>query len=284
MQFIINSLIAGATYTLVTLGFNLVYGATKFVNMFHGVLAAVGGYTVFFFTQTIGIDLWVSIIVGIIGAGLVGFLADRFIFSTLRIKKASNLVMFIASLGAFIVLQAVLAMVFTSQFQSIVHSVDSPRVYEIGSAAITHIQLLIIITALFSSFGLVLLLRFTMFGKAVKAISDDEEVAKIIGIDTNKIIGYVFFIGSAIAGIAGILIGFDTGIQPTMGLAILLEGATASIIGGIGNLYGGIAGSFLLGFVENFGIWKIPSEWKGAITFSVLIIFLIFRPQGIFKK
>ena len=120
--------------------------------------------------------------------------------------------------------------------------------------------------------------------EVIKAISDDEEVAKIVGINTNKIIGRVFFIGSAIAGLAGILTGFDIGIEPTMGMSLLLKGVIASIIGGVGSVYGGVIGAFLLGFVENFGIWKISGEWKDAIAFSVLILFLLFRPNGILKK
>jgi branched-chain amino acid transport system permease protein len=109
-------------------------------------------------------------------------------------------------------------------------------------------------------------------------------VAKIVGINTKKVIGWVFVIGSAIAGLAGILIGFDTGIEPTMGMSLLLKGVIASIIGGIGNVYGGVLGAFFLGFIENFGIWKISGEWKDAIAFGVLIIFLLFRPQGILRK
>jgi branched-chain amino acid transport system permease protein len=94
----------------------------------------------------------------------------------------------------------------------------------------------------------------------------------------------VFFIGSALAGLAGILAGYDTGLEPTMGMSLLLKGVIASIIGGIGNVYGGVLGAFLLGFVENFGIWKISGEWKDAIAFGLLIIFLLFRPQGIFGR
>ncbi len=132
--------------------------------------------------------------------------------------------------------------------------------------------------------GLGIFLRKTLFGKAVIAISDDEQVAKIVGIHTEKVIGRVFIIGSVIAGAAGILVGFDTGLEPTMGMSLLLKGVIASIIGGIGNVYGGVLGAFLLGFVENFGIWKISGEWKDAIAFGLLIIFLLIRPQGIIKK
>jgi branched-subunit amino acid ABC-type transport system permease component len=131
---------------------------------------------------------------------------------------------------------------------------------------------------------LALLLKSTLFGKAITAISDDEEVAKIVGINTDRIVGRVFFLSGAIGGLAGILIGFDTGIEPIMGLSWLLAAVVAAIVGGIGNIYGGVAGAFLLAFAENFGIWKIAGEWKAAIAFALLIAFLVFRPRGLFPR
>lgn len=283
-QLVLNSIIAGAIYTLIALGFNLIYGATKFFNLGHGVLAAVGGYAVFYFAKTLGWNLYLAVVIAIILVGLIGFLSEKFIYSPLRKRKASNMVLLVASLGAFTALQAIIAILFSSQFQTLSQSAGTQKIYEIFGGVITQTQLIILISGIAIMIGLALLLKFTIFGKAIKAISDDEEVAKIIGINTNKIIGYVFFIGSAIAGLAGILVGFDTGIEPTMGLSLLLKGVIASIIGGVGNLYGGVLGAFLLGFVENFGIWKISGEWKDTIAFALLILFLIFRPTGIIKK
>lgn len=283
-QLVMNSIIAGAIYTLIALGFNLIYGATKFFNLAHGVLAAVGGYAVFFFAKTLGWNLYLSIAIGILLAGLIGYVLDKFVYLPLRKRKASNMILLVASLGAFTAIQAIIAILFTSQFQTLSQNTGAQKLYEIAGGVITQTQLIIFISGIVIMAGLVLLLNKTMFGKAIKAISDDEEVAKIVGINTNKIIGYVFFIGSAIVGFAGIMVGFDTGIEPTMGMGLLLKGVIASIIGGIGNIYGGVLGAFLLGFVENFGIWKISGEWKDAIAFALLIIFLLFRPQGIIKK
>src|SRR3989344_2413068 len=263
-QLIINSIIAGAIYTLIALGFNLIYGATKFFNLAHGVMAAVGGYSVFYFAKTFGLD--------------------RLVYSPLRKRKASNMVLLVASLGAFTAIQAIIAILFTSQFKTLSQGVGTQRIFEVFGGVITQTQIIIILAAILVMVGLVLLLYKTQLGKAVRAISDDEEVARIVGINTNKVISYTFFIGSAIAGLAGILVGFDTGIEPTMGLSLLLKGVIASIVGGIGNIYGGVFGAFLLGFVENFGIWKISGEWKDAIAFALLIIFLIFRPKGIMNK
>lgn len=283
-QLILNSIIAGAIYTLVALGFNLIYGATKFFNLAHSIMAAIGGYAVFYFAKILGLDIYVAIILGVALAGLVGFGLDKFIYLPLRRRKASNMVLLVASLGAMTALQAVIAILFSSQFKTLSQNIGTQKLITILGGVITQTQLIILLSAALVMAGLVTLLYKTQFGKAVRAISDDEEVARIIGINTNKIIGYVFFIGSAIAGLAGILVGFDVGIDPKMGSSLLFKGVIASIVGGVGNIYGGVLGAFLLGFLENFGIWKISGEWKDAIAFALLITFLIFRPRGIMNK
>ena len=283
-QLIINSIIAGAIYSLVALGFNFIYGATKFFNLAHGVMAAIGGYAVFYFGITLGLDIYLSVAIGVLLAGLIGYGSDKLVYLPLRKRKASNMVLLVASLGVFTALQAIIAILFTSQFQVLYRNIASQRIFNIFGGSITQTQSVILISALVVFVGLALLLKYTVFGKAVRAISDDEEVAKIVGINTDKIIGRVFFIGSATAGLAGILVGFDTGIEPTMGLPLLLKGVITAIVGGIGNIYGGVLGAFLLGFLENFGIWKISGEWKDAIAFALLILFLLFKPQGIIKR
>jgi len=247
-------------------------------------MAAIGGYAVFYFAKTLGLNIYVAIIFGVALAGLVGFGLDKFIYLPLRRRKASNMVLLAASLGAMTALQAVIAILFSSQFKTLSGNVGTQKLFTILGGVITQTQLIILLSAALVIAGIVAFLYKTQFGKTVRAISDDEEVARIIGINTNKIIGYVFFIGSAITGFTGILIGFDVGIEPTMGLSLLLKGVIASVVGGVGNIYGGVLGAFLLGFVENFGIWKISGEWKDAISFALLITFLIFRPRGIMNK
>jgi len=283
-QLVVNSVIAGAIYTMIALGFNLIYGTARFFDLGYGVLAAVGGYGVFYLNRQLGLELSLSVLIAVFFAGTVGFLAYRFIYRPLRRKKAGSMVLMIASLGFFTAVQAIIAILFTSQFQTLQSAGASEGVYDIFGGVMTRVQLIILLSGFFVMFALALLLKFTRFGKMVRAIGDDEEVAKMVGIKTEAIVGKIFFIGSAIAGLAGILVGFDTGIEPTMGMSLLLKGVIASIIGGIGNIYGGVLGAFLLGFVENFGIWKISGEWKDAIAFALLIVFLLWRPEGILGK
>ncbi len=277
-----NVVIAGAIYTLIALGFNMVYRVTNFFNVAHGVFIVTGGYIVFLLHTTMGINLYLSAGFSMFFTGLLGLMLDKVIFSQLRKKKASSVVMLVASLGILWAMQALIALVFSTEFQKLSQKGFISEIYEIFGAVITKVQVVIVI----SGFAVTLLLFFirrTKFGKTAKAIGDDEEVAKIVGINTDRIIGYVFFIGSAIASLGGILIGFDVGLLPTMGMLILLKGITASIIGGVGNMYGALLGAYLLGLVENTGVYFLSGAWQDAIAFGILIIFLLFRPKGILE-
>jgi len=283
-QLIINSLIAGAIYTLVALGFSLIYRVTKFLNLAHGVMATIGGYMVFYLFKMLGLNLYLAIAVAVIFTGLVGYISNYLVFRRLRARRGSNLVLIVASLGVFTAIESLIAILFSSQFQTLSDNRSIVKIYSLIGGVVTQTQIVILLSGLAIMVGLILLLKFTLFGKAVRAIADDEEVAKVVGINTHKIVGRVFFICSAIAGLAGVLVGFDTGLTPIMGMGLLLKGVIAAIIGGVGNIWGAVVGSFVLGFIENFGIWKISSEWKDAIAFGILILFLIFRPQGLFGK
>jgi len=283
-QIALNAVIAGAIYALVALGFNLIYGTAKFFDLGYGALATVGGYAVFYFYTQLGLPIVVAIVLGVLVAGALGFLIEKVIYRQLRARKASNTVLLVASLGVLTVVQAIVAILFSSQFQTLSHNSGVEQTFTILGGVITQTQVLILIAGITIMLALGLMLKYTLFGKAVRAVSDDEEVSKIVGINTEKILGRVFFIGSAIAGLAGIAVAFDTGIQPTMGLSLLLKGVIAAIIGGIGNVYGGILGAFFLAIIENLGAWQFSGEWKDAIAFAVLIVFLLFRPQGIWPK
>jgi branched-chain amino acid transport system permease protein len=283
-QLVLNSIVAGAVYSLVALSFNLVYGATKFFNLAHGVMAVIGGYAVFYFAKILGFDVYATIVLGITLAGLVGFGLDKLIYLPLRRRKASNMVLLVASLGVMTALQAIIAIFFSSRFKTLSQGIGAQKIFTILGGTITQTQIIILLGAALVTAGIFAILYKTQFGRAVRAIGDDGEVARIVGIDADKIIGHVSFIGSAIAGFAGILVGFDVGIEPTMGLSLLFKGVIAAIVGGVGNICGGVLGAFLLGFVENFGIWKISGGWKDAVAFALLIVFLIFRPRGIMKN
>ena len=207
----------------------------------------------------------------------------RGLYVYMRERARSPLVMLVASLGILLTISAFIIIV----FQSTARPLPDPFgivPWTIGGANIKPFNVFTIGVALAGFAGLLLLLQKTSFGRAARAIGDDEEVSKVVGINTTVIIAVVFFIGAAFAAMAGILSGHDTSIQPRMGLLLLLKGWVASVVGGIGNLYGAIVGGFALGMVEQFGIWDLAGEWKDAISFIVLILFLSFWPNGLLPR
>lgn len=283
-QLLLNGLSAGALYALVAVGFNLIYGTTKFFNLTHGAMLTVGAYTVALLADEMGLALGLAIVAGVALAGASGYAIEKSVYLPLRRRRASNMVLLVASLGAMTAIQATIAMLFTSEFRALAGGGSPQETVDILGGAVTRTQIIIFFAALTSAAGIALLLKLTTLGKAITAVSDDEEVAAVVGIDTGRVIAIVFVIGSALAGLAGILLGLDNGVDPAMGLNLLFKGVIACIVGGIGSLPGAVLGAFLLGLVENFGIWKIPGVWKDAIAFAVLIVFLLFRPQGLIPR
>ena len=155
---------------------------------------------------------------------IAGYGLDKLIYRSLEKEKRPIWRFLSRRWGAFTAMQAVIAILFTSQFQTLWQNYSTQKVYEIYGGVITQTQLIILASAVLITVALAFVLKYTLFGKMVRAVSDDEEAAKIIGINTNRIISGVFVIGSAIAGLAGILVGFDTGVEPTMGMSLLLKG------------------------------------------------------------
>lgn len=281
-QLIINSLIAGSLYAIVALSFNLMYATGRFFNLAIGGLIPVGGYGVLLVSVQWGTPLWLGMVAGVLIAGCLGFALDRFVYSYLRTRKASSMILLIASLGAFIVLQAGIAMLFSSNFQALPKL--SAQSYNVFGGTLTTVHVLIIFSALVLTAAAAVLLKWTAFGKAVRAISDDIEVSKIVGIDTEKILGIVFFVSSALAGYAGVLMGLDVGLDPLMGFMPMVAGIVGAVAGGIGEVAYGLAGSYALSFFQNAVIVKLSTEWSAAITYVLLIVFLLFRPRGLFRK
>ncbi|HYF04683.1 MAG TPA: branched-chain amino acid ABC transporter permease [Patescibacteria group bacterium] len=283
-QLVVNSLLASSIYALLALGFSLTFNTAKFFNLSHGATAILSSYIAYALFSYLGLPFWLTVILSIAAAGGFSVLSEIFIFRRLRARKATSMVFMIASLGLATALQAVLAMLFTSQFSSISKFFPVQKTYEIYGAGITFLQICTVLTAILVTIVLWFVFKKTIFGKQVLAVSDDEEISKIVGINTQRVIAKTFFIAGSTAALAGLLTAFDTGMDPVAGLPLLLKAIVATIIGGVHNIFAGVLGAVLLGFSENFGIWKISGEWKDTIAFSILILFLIFRPKGIIKS
>lgn len=280
IQILVNSIIDGSIYSLIAIGFAIIYKTVKFFHFAHGVIYTVGAYLAYTFLITVKFPFIIAIALAIVLTTLIGVAVEQFVYAPLRGKKASNLIFLLASFGVFIFMQNLIQLFYGAQILTIRTGLIKEGHHILG-AVITDIQIVILVVSLLVFAVIWWFVQKTRLGKAIRAVSDDTIASSVVGINPNKIIITVFVIGSALAAIAGILISYETNIEPTMGFNAILKGIIASIIGGIGSIPGAVLGGLFLGLAENLGIWKIQAGWKDLIAFAIMIIFLLFRPSGI---
>jgi branched-chain amino acid transport system permease protein len=283
MQFLVNSIIAGSGIALIAIGFSLIYSTTRFFHFAHGAVYMVGGYSAYALITLAGWPSIVSVFVAMIVSALAGCLIEACVYRPLRKRSASPLVLLLASIGLFVALQNVISACFGNS--TIMLRTNEPMAgFNFLGGRITAVQLGLVLLTSFLGLGVAAALRFTKLGKIIRALANDPELAGVFGVSVDRTILCVFAIGSGLAALAAIMIGFDTDLNPMMGLHALLLGVVAAIIGGMGSVSGGLLGALLIGAAQHFGVWRLPTRWQDAIVFAILILFLLFRPQGFFGK
>jgi branched-chain amino acid transport system permease protein len=246
--------------------------------MAHGIAYMLGAYLSYVFRIKLGFDLPLAISLSTLASALTMVLVDRISYFHLRKVKAPSWAFVVSSIGVAIFFESLISMIFGSDTRMLRTGEAAPG-YSILGAIITPVQIWILVISAFLMVLLTIYLEKTLVGKALRATSNDTEMAMIVGINTESIYSSTFALGSALAAIAGSLVALETDVFPTMGQGALLKSIVASIIGGIGNIPGAVFGGFFLGFVENFGIWKLSSSWKDAISLFLLIFFILLRPK-----
>lgn len=285
-QLVINSVVTGSIYVLIAIGLTIVYRVLKFANFSHAELITFGAYMAYIVNVSLGMDLFYGALAAFLLTGVLGIATDRLVFKKLR-KNGSNVIsMMIASIGIGLVLRQSIQEKWGPN--QVWYDIET-RTFEIFGGAITEMQVYIILI----SIALILILHFmftrTKLGKAMRGVSDNPQLAMASGIDTEKILLWVWFIGGGLAGIGGVFRGADTRLVPLLGWEIILSAFAVVILGGIGSFYGAIIAAYILGFAENFGVsilsdLSISTGYRPAIAFMILIIVLIVRPSGIMGK
>ena len=283
VQLIVNTLVASGLIFIMAVGFALIYRVSRFFHFAHGVVFTSGPYLAFLFCSLLKLSPFISVFFAVILSIILGSVIELSIYRPLRCKGASTLVLLIASLGTYIALQNVISFLFGDDAKSIRSPVVEKGINCFG-AFITQSQVFTICLSIFLGFTVGFFLKKTRIGKTLRSVGNAPQLAEVCGIDSNRIILWTFALGSALAGIAGILVALDVDMTPTMGMNALLMGVVAVIIGGMGSIPGIALGALLLGMAQQFGAWNVGSQWQEAITFVILLIFLLFRPQGFLGK
>ena len=290
---IINGLTIGSFYALIALGYSMVYGVLKLINFAHGDFFTLGsyiGYTLLVFCSafvTAHFGLWGGMVAAMVAAAcfvaIVGILVERAAYRP--IYPAGRLPAVVSALGASIVLQNAIMIIWGPRYQAYPAKLIPNIHLQIWGINITMLQLVILAMSFILMGILYYIIQKTVFGAAIRATALDKDTASLMGINFNKIIFFIFVLGPALGAIAGVMVGmYYRQISFTMGWNYGLKAFTATILGGIGNLPGAMFGGLILGVLEMLGAAYISAAWKDVFVFMILILVLIFRPTGLFGE
>lgn len=294
-QELVNGITTGALYSLIALGFSMVYGVLKLLNFAHGDLYMVGAYIGFFVIQWFGGAAHVSIpvpllllIMFVLAGGLVGGLGvaiERFAYRPLR--DAPRIAPLITAIGISFFLESAALLLFGAQYRvyNTAEFISLSSGIRIGSVTIDSVQIMVLVIAFALMAGLRMLVNRTTLGKQMRAVAGDREAAEMLGINVNFTIAATFFLGSALAGVAGIMAGLlFNQVTNTIGFIAGLKAFTAAVVGGIGSIPGAMLGGLLIGLAESFVTGYISSTFTNLIVFGLLIVVMLVRPSGLLGR
>ena len=280
LQLIVNGIVLGSIIALAAIGLTMVYGVLNFANFSHADFMALGAYIAFVLNVALGLNIILSFFIAIAIAGALGMLLDFLVWKPMRRKNADLVSLVIVSIGLSLIVRNAIIFIWGGSTQNF----DLPVQKGIGmlGVTITHNQLIGLGTAILFMVLVHFFLKNTKMGKAMRAISDDINLARISGIDSDKVIMWMWFIGIGLAAVAGILYGLETTIRPNMGWFLILPMFAAVILGGIGNPYGAMVGGMIIGLSQELSMLILPSEYKMGVSLGIMILVLLFKPKGLF--
>jgi len=278
LQFIINGFITGILYSLSAIGFALVYNTTRIFHIAAAALYVIAAYTLFYTCSSLGFPLTVGIIAAIAVTALFSVGSEWAVYRPLYNKKSSLNVAMIASIGLMTVLVNLVAMFFGNETRLINNAIQ--KTYSFGEVIITTPQMLQLAVGIAAITGFMFFLRFTKFGLQTRALSCNDTLFRTMGYSIKNTRLKVFALSGVFFALAGSLTVYDFGLNPHMGMNVLINAIVAMIIGGVGRFNACILGGITLGVLQSLVVYQFASNWQNAITFLVLILFLFLRPQG----
>ena len=282
-----NGITLGGVYALIAVGYTMVYGVIQLINFAHGEIYMLGGFMAYTLVAVLGMPFFPAFILTLLICALLGIILDFVAYRPLR--KAPRLAALITAIGMSIFLQNMAMLIWGSQIKSyprdILPAFFSESAITFGDVSLSWLQLFILAITLSSMIILHLTIHKTRIGMAMRAISQDKTASALMGIGVNRVISFTFAIGSAMGGMAGILVGlYYNAIFPTMGYVAGIKAFAAAVLGGIGSVPGAMLGGGVLGIAEVMGAGYISSEYRDGISYAVMIAVILFKPSGLIGK
>ncbi|MFA8434948.1 MAG: branched-chain amino acid ABC transporter permease [Marinifilaceae bacterium] len=278
LQFLLNGLITGSIYALVSIGFALVYNTTRIFHIAYAVLYMVAPYLLMSALRSFGLPVVMSLVVAISLTVLLSVVIELGVYRPLEEKNSSSNIVMISAIGVMIVVINAIALIYGNETQIL--NPDISQSIHIGNVIVTYTQLMQLVVSGFLILAFLFFLRFSRFGITTRALRDDKELCEVYGMNARNFRVVLFALSGFFAAAGGLLVSWDVGMDPYVGMPMLLNAVVALIIGGIGKFHAPVIGGLLLGVLQALSVMVFSANWKDAITFGVLVLFLLFRPQG----
>ncbi len=283
VQQLVNGISLGSIYALIALGYTMVYGIVKLINFAHGDVFMVGSFVGFYAITVMDLSFIPALLISMVSCAIFGVLIERIAYKPLR--NATRIAALITAIGVSLLIENGLIYIRGAQPEAYPNNVLPMDKLDILGVSISSQSILILSVSIILMIILQFVVHKTKIGKAMRAVSFDSEAAKLMGINVNNTISATFAIGSALAGAAGVIFGiYYIKIEPLMGVLPGLKAFVAAVLGGIGIIPGAMVGGLLLGVIEALVSAAGYSLWRDGVAFVVLILILIFLPQGLFGK
>ncbi len=284
LQQLINGLTIGSTYALVTIGFSLIFSVLKLMNFANGSVFVLGAYFSLGLYSLLGGNVWVALLGSMALTGLTGYSIDRFVLRTLRQKSAPGLAPMITTMGVATVIENAILIWFGSEAKAVTFAPNLGHI-SVAGVRISGLQTMILVIAIILMGMVSWVIYKTKAGKAMLAVSQNMQAAKLMGINVNAVITTTFFVSAVLSSIAGTVVGmYYRSIEVAMSSAWGNKVFAAAILGGVGNIPGAILGGLLVGIFETLGASYISAGYRDAIAFIIMIVVLLVKPTGLFGK
>ncbi len=280
LQLLVNGIITGCALGVVAISFALVYATTRIFHVAHAGIYTLGGYLAWTLV-THGVSDLPALLLAMLACTAVGALIQSQLYARLERRGATHLIVLIASLGALAVIQNLIAAVYSPDILQF-PSTWAGRVVSLGGLRLTYAQLVTLLISLGAFAAVLLFARFTPLGKRIRAVASNPFLAEITRLEPRSVYVYVIAIASAVVCLPGVLVPFDLGLQPYGGITPLLTATIAMIAGGVGSIAGAFMMSVVIVTLQNLSLLVIPGEWSIGITFFIFVVFMLFRPRGLF--
>ena len=283
MQQLVNGLAVGSIYALIALGYTMVYGTIKLINFAHGDVYMMGAFIGYFAVMVLKLNVFLALLVAMVACAILGVVIERVAYKPLR--KSTRVAALITAIGVSYLLENAMSYFFGAESRPFPSDFGTDTFTLFGDVSVNGKQILIFgITVLLMAL-LQFIVRYTKMGKAMRAVAVDEQAAQLMGIDVDGVISFTFALGSALAGIAGVLVGvYYNTISTTMGITVGLKAFVAAVLGGIGSIPGAMVGGYLIGLLETMVSFFGYSPYRDGVVYFLLFIILIVLPAGLFGK